>query len=137
MRKGIVRLIVSLFYSFLGLSLLILIGCGDPSGDPTATLTLTADKTQVFPEGTAEITATVVRAVGTGTTEPAFGETVTFTLRTPANGGELDPRSRKTDVNGVATTRYLADAKNYESDIIVATLDNGTSRSIVIDKIAP
>lgn len=134
MRKGIVRLIVSLFYSFLGLSLLILISCGDTSGDPTATITLTAASEEVAPEGSTVITATVIRAVGV--TGPAFGENVAFTLRTTANGGSLSPPTRKTDNMGEAKTVYTA-GNNYYSDTIQATLDNGTSDFIIIGKTAP
>jgi len=149
MGKGIIRLVVSLFYSFLGLSLLILIGCGDPSGDPTATLTLTADKTTGVVQGESVIiTATVIRAVGqkTGaveatetpgatkavTTGPAYLENVNFTLLT-ANGGSINPRTRKTDINGVATTVYTAGYNDYD-DEIQATLDNGTTAFLFINK---
>jgi hypothetical protein len=150
--KGIIRLVVSLFYSFLGLSLLILIGCGDPSGDPTATLTLTADKTTGVVQGESVIiTATVIRAVGqktgaTGaveatetpgateavTTGPAYLENVNFTLLT-ANGGSINPRTRKTDINGVATTVYTAGYNDYD-DEIQAKLDNGTTAFLFINK---
>jgi hypothetical protein len=139
MRKGIVRLIVSLFYSFLGLSLLILIGCGDTSGDPTATITLTAASEEVPPEGSTVITATVIKAVGQKTeateTGPAFGENVTFTLQT-ANGGSLSSPTQKTNSSGVAKTVYTA-GDNYYSDIIKATLDNGTYDVLIIGKTVP
>lgn len=119
---------------------LVFIGCGDTSGDPTAQITLKADKTEVSPGGSAVITATVVKAVGTKAdataeaivTQPGWGENVTFKLLT-ANGGQLSTAIQKTDGNGVAMTVYTA-GNNYSNDTIQATLDNGMTASIVITK---
>ena len=133
MRKGIVRLIVSLFYSFLGLSLLILFSCGDISDDPTATITLDPADAVVAPGDSLVITATVMRAVGL--TGPAPEQNVTFTLRT-ANGGSLDPTTGKTNNKGEIKTTYKA-GYNYDSDIIWATLENEAYDVLIIGKTAP
>ena len=127
--------------------ILIVMGCGGTSGDPTSRITLTADSTDVAPGGSAVITATVIRAGGTTTattgttttgtntttaTSSGWGENVTFKLLT-ANGAQLSTLTQKTDGDGKATTVYTA-GNNYNQDIIQATLDNGMSASIVIKK---
>lgn len=120
---------------------LVLMGCGDTSGDPTARITLEADKTDISPGGSAVITATVTKAVGKTTettteatviTEPGWGENVTFRLLT-ANGGQLSTPIQKTDGDGKARSVYTA-GNNYNNDTIQATLDNGMYASIVITK---
>ncbi|HBB15757.1 MAG TPA: hypothetical protein DCZ97_01700 [Syntrophus sp. (in: bacteria)] len=119
---------------------LILMGCGDTSGDPTARITLEADKTDVAPGSSAVITATVTKAIGTkaeATTEavvvaPGWGENVTFKLLT-ANGGQLSTPVQKTDGDGKARSVYTS-GNNYNNDTIQATLDNGMSATIVIKK---
>ena len=86
---------------------LILMGCGDTSGDPTAQISFEAATnpiTEIAPGGSTVITATVVKAVGKKTeakeevivTEPAWGENVTFKLLT-ANGGRLSTPIQKTN----------------------------------------
>ncbi len=129
--------------------ILIVMGCGDTSGDPTARITLAADSelAEVTPGGSAVITATVEKAVvptttttttttgtttTTTTTSSGWGENVTFTLLT-ANGAKLSALTQKTDGNGTARTVYTA-GNNYNQDVIQATLDNGMSASIVIKK---
>lgn len=120
---------------------LILMGCGDNSGDPTAQISkLEAAPADVTPGGDAVITATVVKAVGKKSeataeatvTEPGWGENVTFRLLT-ANGGRLSILSQKTDGKGEAKTVYTA-GNNYSNDTIEAKLDNGMSATIVIKK---
>ncbi|MDP1991559.1 MAG: Ig-like domain-containing protein [Syntrophales bacterium] len=117
--------------------ILIIMGCGDTSGDPTARMeTLTADSTDVTPGGSTVITVTVIKAGGTATTTTsaprAWGENVTFKLLT-ANGAQLSVLTQKTDGDGKARTVYTA-GNNYNEDVIQATLDNGMSASIVIKK---
>lgn len=127
--------------------ILIVMGCGGTSGDPTARITLTADSADVAPGGSVVITATVIRASGTTTTttgstttgtgtttatSSGWGENVTFRLLT-ANGAQLSPLTQKTDGDGKATAVYTA-GNNYNEDIIQASLDNGMSVSIVIKK---
>jgi hypothetical protein len=120
---------------------LILMGCGDTSGDPTARITLEADSTTVSPGDSTVITATVTKAVGkkaeataeaTAILEPGWGENVTFRLLT-ANGGQLSTPIQKTDGDGKARSVYTA-GNNYNNDTIQATLDNGMYASIVITK---
>jgi hypothetical protein len=130
----------SVYFACFFTLVLILMGCGDTSGDPTAQITLKAEKTDVSPGGSVVITATVVKAVGTKAdatgeatvTAPGWGENVAFKLLT-ANGGQLSTSIQKTDGNGVALTVYTA-GNNYSNDTIQATLDNGMSASIVITK---
>lgn len=110
---------------------LILMGCGDTSGDPTARITLEPADAVVAPGGSAVITATVTKADAT-VTAPGWGENVAFKLLT-ANGGQLSSLSQKTDGKGVAMTVYTA-GNNYNNDVIQATLDNGMSATIVIKK---
>ena len=132
--------------------ILIVMGCGDTSGDPTARITLGTDSesAEVAPGGSVVIIATVDRATGTTTTattaaattpgatttttttSSGWGENVTFTLLT-ANGARLSTVTQKTDGAGIATTVYTA-GNNYNQDVIQATLDNGMSASIVITK---
>ncbi|MEW6332819.1 MAG: hypothetical protein AB1558_00955 [Thermodesulfobacteriota bacterium] len=120
---------------------LLSMGCGDTSGDPTAQITeLKAAPETVAPGGSTVITATVVKAVGreaeaaaeAAVTEPAWGENVTFRLLTQ-NGAQLSALTQKTDGKGVAMTVYTA-GNNYSNDTIQATLDNGMSSAIVITK---
>lgn len=133
--------------------ILIVMGCGNTSGDPTARITLAADSAlaEVTPGGSAVITATVTKAGGTATTPTTpttttgttpttatptapsgWGENVTFTLLT-ANGARLSAPTQKTDGDGKARMVYTA-GNNYNQDVIQATLDNGMSASIVIKK---
>ncbi len=120
---------------------LLLMGCGDTSGDPTAQITkLEALPADVSPGSSTVITATVVKVVGKSAdttaeatvTAPGWGENVAFKLLT-ANGGQLSPLAQKTDGNGEARTVYTA-GNNLSNDTIQATLDNGMSATIVIKK---
>jgi hypothetical protein len=128
---------------FASLFMLVVMGCGGTSGDPTARITaLKAEPADVTPGGSSVITATVIKATGTATTattgttttttSSGWGENVTFTLLT-ANGARLSSLTQKTDGAGTATTVYTA-GNNYSQDVIQATLDNGMAASIVIKK---
>jgi hypothetical protein len=135
--------------------ILIVIGCGNTSGDPTARITtLKAEPAEVTPGGNSVITVTVTKATGTTTTTTTatgtgtatttgttttttttaggWGENVTFTLLT-ANGAHLSAVTQKTDGDGKATTVYTA-GNNYNQDVIQITLDNGMAASVVITK---
>lgn len=123
---------------FACLFTLFFIGCGSPGADDTAQITtLKADPVEVSPGGTAVIVATVV-GIKTGTTgtnpttEPAWGETVTFRLLT-ANGAQLSVQSQKVNTKGEAITVYTA-GNNYQDDTIQATLGNGMSMALIIKK---
>ena len=129
--------------------ILIVMGCGNTSGDPTARITaLKAEPAEVTPGGNSVITVTVTKATGTTTTtgtatttgttttttttSSGWGENVTFTLLT-ANGAYLSALTQKTDGEGKATTVYTA-GNNYNQDVIQVTLDNGMAASVVITK---
>jgi hypothetical protein len=116
---------------------LVLIGCGETSGNPTAQIaTLIAEPADVAPGGSAIITATVIKTAGkeaeATVTAPGLDENVTFKLLT-ANGGQLSTRTQKADSKGEAKTVYTA-GNNYNYDVIQVTLDNGMSASIMIQK---
>jgi hypothetical protein len=131
--------------------ILIVMGCGSTSDDPTARITtLKAEPAEVTPGGSSVITVIVTKATGTTTTttgatttttgttttttitSSGWGEKVTFTLLT-ANGAYLSTVTQKTDGDGKATTVYTA-GNNYNQDVIQVTLDNGMSASVVITK---
>jgi hypothetical protein len=138
---------ISMYFSCF--FILIVMGCGNTSGDPTARIiALKAEPAEVTPGGNSVITVTVTKATGTttttgtatttGTTTTAtttssgWGENATFTLLT-ANGASLSAVTRKTDGDGKATTVYTA-GNNYNQDVIQVTLDNGMAASVVITK---
>jgi len=126
-------------------TMLIFLGCGTESSDPTARISsLEAEPSSVAPGGSAVIKAHVVKVgkvattttgagTTTATTDPnAWGVDVTFRLLT-ANGGRLSAVTQKTDGSGLAMVVYTA-GNNYRDDIIQATLENDNSASIVINK---
>jgi hypothetical protein len=127
--------------------LIALMGCGNESSDPTAIISsLAAVPSDVAPGGSAIITATVVKAgegsppaAGATTTTtatnqwpPAWGVNVTFKLLT-ANGGRLSTLTQKTDGIGKAMVVYTA-GNNYSQDVIQATLENGNSATVIVQK---